>query len=222
MVCDAQCYYCYSDLLDLIDGDGEILGDFPDEERQAPVSPTSTQIHHEEEIITSEQRSTQNDASLNEDDVPHITEEDDVIQSEKKREGLLDSEPANQNTEPDDDDEELIDSEPTNQTLEPDDDDEEEEELIDSEPANQSTEPPQDEETLRSELANQSLQIAEEEEERVESEPANLISEAAMEEEEEIIYSKPANQSHEFAQEEEEEEDADEDDARSAGDLFIY
>lgn len=108
-----------------------------------------------------------------------------------------------------------MDSEPINQSTKPN-DEEEEEELIDSEPTNQSTEPPQyEEDMMESELANQSLQPAEEKEEMLESEPANLTSEAAVEEED-IIDSEPANQSYEFAQEEEEEEDVDEDDARSA------
>nr|XP_005161062.1 centromere protein T isoform X2 [Danio rerio] len=210
------------DLLDLIDGDRESVENILDEERQALVSPTSPQFHHEEVIITSEQRSTQNEASLNEDDLPQFTENEDVNQSEEKREELIDSEPANQPPEPAeeliesqsanqsteaDEEKELIDSEPTNQSTKPE-DDEEEEELMDSEPTNQSTKPDDDEdeeELMDSEPTNQSTKPDddEEEEELIDSEPTNQSTEPPQDGED-MMESELANQSLQPAKDKEE------------------
>ncbi|XP_050948351.1 LOW QUALITY PROTEIN: centromere protein T [Labeo rohita] len=78
------------DLLDLVDETRESLQDIPDEEREAPGSPEFPQLHPAAEVSTEEQRSQQHEASLTEDDVPELAEDEDapeeVNQSEEENE----------------------------------------------------------------------------------------------------------------------------------------
>ncbi|KAL0163263.1 hypothetical protein M9458_042659, partial [Cirrhinus mrigala] len=91
------------DLLDLVNKSRECLQDVPDAEGEAPDSPEFPQLHTAAEVSTEEQRSQQHEASLAEEDVPELAEDDDateeVNQSEEAEDELMDSEPANQSPE---------------------------------------------------------------------------------------------------------------------------
>ncbi len=89
-----------SELLDFVDeGREKSLQDFPDDERESLGSPEFPQLHPAAELSTPEQRSQQHEASLAEEDVPELAEDDaaqeELNQSEEEEEELMDSEPAN-------------------------------------------------------------------------------------------------------------------------------
>lgn len=84
-----------SDLLDFVDEGRESLQDIPDEEREPLGSPEFPQLHP-----AAEQRSQQHEASLAEEDVPELAEDDDAQEElNQSEEELMDSEPANHSPE---------------------------------------------------------------------------------------------------------------------------
>lgn len=101
--------------MDFVDEGRECLHNISDEEREPLDSPEFPPLHSAAELSTSEQRSQQHEASLAEEDVPELAEDDDaseeVNQSEEEDE-LMDSEPANQSPEipheEDDDDDDAL------------------------------------------------------------------------------------------------------------------
>lgn len=88
--------------MDFVDEDRESLQDIPDDEREPLGSPEFPQLHPAAELSTTEQRSQQHEASLAEEDVPELAEDDaaqeELNQSEEEEE-LMDSEPANHSPE---------------------------------------------------------------------------------------------------------------------------
>ncbi|XP_052444759.1 uncharacterized protein cenpt [Carassius gibelio] len=92
------------DLLDFVDEGRVSLQDIPDEEREALGSPEFPPLHPAAELSTPEQRSLQHEASLPEEHVPELAEEEP---NQSEEEELMDSEPANHSPEfPQDEEEE--------------------------------------------------------------------------------------------------------------------
>ncbi|XP_016127936.1 centromere protein T-like [Sinocyclocheilus grahami] len=89
------------DLLDFVDEGRESLQDILDEEREPLSSPEFPQLHPAAELSTPEQRSQQHEASLAEEDVPELAEDDDAQEepNQSEEEELMDSEPANHSPE---------------------------------------------------------------------------------------------------------------------------
>ncbi|XP_016306782.1 centromere protein T-like [Sinocyclocheilus anshuiensis] len=88
------------DLLDFVDEGRERLQDILDEEREPLGSPEFPQLHPAAELSTPEQRSQQHEASLAEEDVPELAEDNDAQEEpNQSEEELMDSEPANHSPE---------------------------------------------------------------------------------------------------------------------------
>ncbi|XP_059381890.1 centromere protein T [Carassius carassius] len=97
------------DLLDFVDEGRVTHQDIPGEEREALGSPEFPLLHPAAELSTPEQRSLQHEASLPEEDVPELAEDDDAQEepNQSEEEELMDSEPANHSPEfPQDEEEE--------------------------------------------------------------------------------------------------------------------